>query len=260
MNVKTKSDSKKRGSKYVTFASGLVLGCGLATGGATHASGVPVIDIPHTIFTQLGWGMDYAEQIDQLAKLKEQYDKLKEQYDAQLEQMRQLQIGASGGYSGKPGKKAELPAKRSRYQDEDKACPEFEKAPVPGQRAVCKNIVRFQNDQYNQLVDVLELEQKRTEELEKIYAEREGIKSDEPGRLQDNSNKIMSIQARAQLDMQNAKTTLDAYQSVVVSLEQEQARSTQMALEGRKDGSLVAGLVRGASLGLALEGARARDR
>jgi hypothetical protein len=60
--------------------------------------------------------------------------------------------------------------------------------------------------------------------------------------------------------MQAAKTTLDAYQSVVVSLEQEQARSTQMALEGRKNGNLVAGLVRGASLGLALEGARSRDR
>src|SRR6188768_154377 len=98
MNVK-KAGSKQSKSRYVNFATGLVLGCGLAVGSA-HAI-LPVEDIPHTIFTQLGWGMDYAEQVDQLTKLKEQYDKLKEQYDAQLEQMRQLQIGATGGYNGK---------------------------------------------------------------------------------------------------------------------------------------------------------------
>lgn len=258
MNVKKAAGSKQAKSRYVNFATGLVLGCGLAVGGARA---MPVSDIAHTIFTQLGWGFDYAEQVDQLTKLKEQYDKLQEQYDAQLEQMRQLQIGTSSGYNGKPGKKAELPAKRGRHDGEDDACPEVKKAPVPGQRAVCKNIVRFQNDQYNQLVDVLELEEKRTQELEAIYAERAGIRANEPGRLQENTNKLNSLQARTQLDMQAAKTTLDAYQSVVVSLQQEQTRSTQKALEGRKsDGSLVAGLVRGASLGLALEGARQRDR
>lgn len=259
MNVKKAAVSKQSKSKYVNFTAGLVLGCGMAVVGVSRA-GMPVIDIPHTFLTQFGWLADYGEQVDQLAKLKEQYDKLQEQYQAQLEQMKQLQIGATGGYNGKPGKKAELPPKRDRYAGEDSACPEVKKAPVPGQRAVCKNIVRFQNDQYNQLVDVLELEEKRTQELEAIYAERAGIRKDEPGRLQDNTNKLNALQARTQLDMQTAKTTLDAYQSVVVSLEQEQARSTQKALEGRKTGNLVAGLVRGASLGLALEGARARDR
>ncbi len=258
MNVKKAAGSKQAKSRYVNFASGLVLGCGLAVGAA---SAMPVVDLPHTLLTKLGWLADYSEQVDQLTKLKEQYDKLKEQYDAQLEQMRQLQIGATGGYNGKPGKKAELPARRDRHLNEESACPEVKKAPVPGQRAICKSIVRYQNDQYNQLVDVLELEEKRTKELEAIYAERAGIRKDEPGRLQDNTNKIASLQARTQLDMQNAKTTLDAYQSVVVSLQQEQARSTDEALEGRKkDGTLVAGLVRGASLGLALDVARKRDR
>lgn len=259
MNVKNAVVSKRPKSRYVSFATGLVLGCGLAVGGA-KGSGMPVIDIPHTLLTKLGWMADYTEQVDQLAKLKEQYDKLQEQYQAQLEQMRQLQIGATGGYNGQPGKKAELPARRDRHLNEETACPEVEKAPVPGQRAICQSIVRYQNDQYNQLVDVLELEEKRTQELEAIYAERAGIRKDEPGRLQDNTNKLNALQARTQLDMQAAKTTLDAYQSVVVSLQQEQARSTDEALAGRKDGNLVAGLVRGASLGLALEGARARDR
>lgn len=259
MNVKKVAGSKQPKTRYITFATGLVLGCGLAAGGA-KGSGMPVMDIPHTFLTQFGWSFDYAEQVDQLVKLKEQYDKLQEQYQAQLEQMRQLQIGATGGYNGKPGKKADLPPRHDRKYGEDEACPEVEKAPVPGQRAICKSIVRFQNDQYNQLVDVLELEEKRTQELEAIYAERAGIRADEPGRLQDNTNKLNALQARSQLDMQAAKTTLDAYHRVVVSLEQEQARSTQMALEGRKSGNLVAGLVRGASLGLALDGARARDR
>lgn len=259
MNVKNAAVSKRPKSRHVSFAAGLVLGCGLAVGGA-KGSGMPVIDIPHTLLTKLGWMADYTEQVDQLTKLKEQYDKLQEQYQAQLEQMRQLQIGATGGYNGQPGKKVELPARRDRHLNEETACPEVEKAPVPGQRAICQSIVRYQNDQYNQLVDVLELEEKRTQELEAIYAERAGIRKDEPGRLQDNTNKLNALQARTQLDMQAAKTTLDAYQSVVVSLQQEQARSTDEALAGRKDGNLVAGLVRGASLGLALEGARARDR
>ena len=260
MNVKNAAVSKKPKSRYVTFTAGLVLGCGMAVVGVSRA-GMPVIDIPHTFLTQFGWLADYGEQVDQLAKLKEQYDKLQEQYQAQLEQMKQLQIGATGGYNGKPGKKAELPPRHDRSYGEDTACPEVKKAPVPGQRAICKSIVRFQNDQYNQLIDVLELEEKRTQELEAIYAERAGIRKDEPGRLQDNTNKLNALQARSQLDMQAAKTTLDAYQSVVVSLRQEQARSTDEALAGRKkNGNLVAGLVRGASLGLALEGARARDR
>ena len=260
MNVKNAVVSKRPKSRYVSFAAGLMLGCGLATGGA-KGGGMPVIDIPHTFLTQFGWLSDYGEQVDQLAKLKEQYAKLQEQYQAQLEQMKQLQIGDTGGYNGKPGKKSELPARRDRHLNEEAACPQVEKAPVPGQRTICKSIVRYQNDQYNQLIDVLELEEKRTQELEAIYAERSGIRKDEPGRLQDNTNKLNALQARTQLDIQNAKTTLDAYQSVVVSLQQEQARSTDEALAGRKNnGNLVASLVRGASLGLALEGARSRDR
>ena len=118
-------------------------------------------------------------------------------------------------------------------------------------------IVQTENARYNAIVAVLNLATDRDAELQRIYAERAGISQQDAGALQANNNRLLSMQSRMQMDIQQARSQTDGYDRLLELLKDDQRMIANDTLDG---GGLLGGLVRGAALHTALDGARRSDR
>ena len=118
-------------------------------------------------------------------------------------------------------------------------------------------IVQTENARYNAIVTVLNVSRQRDSELQEIYAERAGIAQQDAGALQSNNNRLLAVQSRMQMDMQQARSQTEGYDRLLELLREDQ----RMIANGTLDGDGIAGgLVRGAALQAALHGARRSDR
>jgi hypothetical protein len=132
------------------------------------------------------------------------------------------------------------------------------------QKEICQRIVLAQNAQYNESVKILKGVREREKELQKINQERAAIK-DEPGKLQDNTNKLNAVLNKSTIEMQYSTAVIEAYDSYIQSLQQNQAMLGKQALTGDSGNETFASavvdkFVQGAVLKVALEGAKTRER
>ena len=97
----------------------------------------------------------------------------------------------------------------------------------------------------------------RNTQLQKIYAERSGISQQDAGALQANNNRLLSLQGRMQMDIQQARSQTEAYDRLLDLLREDQRMNATTTLDG---GGLVGGVVRGAALHGALNAAKRSDR
>jgi hypothetical protein len=126
------------------------------------------------------------------------------------------------------------------------------------QFANCIAKVQTQNRRYNAMRELLKEVEANDKALEEARLERAGIDPEAQGALQANSNKMMSIQSKMQNDVQNGKYTIDAYNAMLVALNDETARLARVALDN--ENGLLGTVVQGAALKMALKAARTRDR
>ncbi|UZW61883.1 hypothetical protein [Lysobacter enzymogenes] len=219
---------------------------------------------------QQAWAIDIvfdpkntAESMKQLEEMKRSYDKLNDQYKELQKQYNQQLINGQS-YFGRDGVKVKLDRRPLGFGVAER-CTDI-KNPGSKQKELCAALVQTQNRQFNAMVDLQELTEAREGELKDIYRERSEIKPDEAGRLQANSNRLLSFQARTQVDLQNAQNLLEAYGGQVRVLEQEHSKAAQAVIDGEHTGSkldlkrLGQGGVRAAALKTAFDIAKRRER
>jgi hypothetical protein len=223
--------------------------CGLLAAGNAGAQAV-VIDPTHIIKTVFGHYSKYVQDAIQYGKEIDEWKRTYEHYRQQLIQ--------GNVYRAQAG---QVPGFTKRDPDQGLA----ESCPMPGiadtlatqQFELCQQIVRAQNAQYNEIVKILETANRRDQELQQIYADRQSVGTDQ-GRLAANDNQLSSFQARVQMDVQYAELVVDTYDSYLARLKEDQVRLAREVLTGKAG---VAGdIVRGAALSGALKAARKRDR
>lgn len=127
------------------------------------------------------------------------------------------------------------------------------------QHQLCEEIVKTELARYTYALRMHELTRTRYERFEAIQEEREELEEEQQGRLQDNSNKLLALMSLMEIDRQQYRTYMDAYEARLVYLTAARDRLTQDALEGRGSG-VIGGIVGGAALKAALDLAKTRQR
>jgi hypothetical protein len=209
-----------------------------------------VVDALHIVQTTYGHYSKYVQDAIQYGKEIEEWKRTYDHYRQQLIQ--------GNVYKGQAG---QMPGFAKREPDQGIA----ESCPTPSitdtlateQFELCQQIVRAQNAQYNEIVKILETANKRDQELQQIYADRQSVGTDQ-GRLAANDNQLSSFQARVQMDVQYAELVVDTYDSYLARLKEDQVRLAREVLTGKA--GAVGDIVRGAALSGALKAARKRDR
>lgn len=238
-----------QGRRNIRWSGLAIVLCSLLAAGNAGAQAV-VIDPTHIIKTIFGHYSKYVQDAIQYGKEIEEWKRTYDHYRQQLIQgnVYKAQAGAVPGF-----------AKRDPDQGVAESCP------MPGiadtlatqQFELCQQIVRAQNAQYNEIVKILETANKRDQELQQIYADRQMVGTDQ-GRLAANDNQLSSFQARVQMDVQYADLVVDTYDSYLARLKEDQVRLAREMLTGKA--GTAGDMVRGAALSGALKVARKRDR
>lgn len=210
-------------------------------------------------YTQL---MNNLQLASQYAQQLEQFRKQIDQYKTQLEQYEQMFVQGLA-YKPEPSYREDIEARfppRSINEGVTETCGSQPKNnPVgPEQFANCIAKVQTQNRRYNAMRELLKEVAANDRALEQARTERASIDPKAQGALQANTNKMMSIQSKMQNDVQNGKYTIDAYNAMLVALNDETARLARVALHN--ENGLLSTVVQGAALKLALKAARSRDR
>jgi hypothetical protein len=208
------------------------------------------VDALHIVQTTYGHYSKYVQDAIQYGKEIEEWKRTYDHYRQQLIQ--------GNVYKGQAG---QMPGFTKREPDQGVA----ESCPAPSttdalaieQFELCQQIVRAQNAQYNEIVKILETANRRDQELQQIYADRQAVGTDQ-GRLAANENQLSAFQARVQMDVQYAELVVDTYDSYLARLKEDQVRLAGEMLTGKSGAG--GDLVRGAALSKALKAARKRDR
>lgn len=105
------------------------------------------------------------------------------------------------------------------------------------QKTTCEDIAKTENSQYLYMVKMFEITTKRKEILEEIENERSGLSGEKDfGKLQNNTNKLLALNARMSLDRAQMESAMHAYETRLRYLRQFQAQQTKDRLTGNKTG------------------------
>lgn len=140
------------------------------------------------------------------------------------------------------------------------------------QKATCEEIVKTENSQYLYMVKMFEITTKRKEKLDEIEKERADLqgKTENYGKLQNNTNKLIALNTRMALDQAQMESAMHAYDTRLRYLKQFQTQQTGDRLSGKKTGegsspfgtdigAIGSTLVAGAVLGGTLEALKSPD-
>jgi conjugal transfer/entry exclusion protein len=233
----------------------LIVGlCGLA--GQAGAQWV-VTDPAHTALTYAGWIKELISQGEQYAQQIEQYRTQVQQYQTQLRQYEQQYV--KGGIFNQGALATHQFAPRALDAGMSERCPSGLRSLLASSASAenCAAIVQTENARYNAIVSVLTVSKERDAELQKIYAERGGISEQDAGALQANNNRLLALQSRMQMDIQQARSQTEGYDRYLELLRGDQQMIANQALEGD---DLLGATERGAALRAALNAARRSDR
>ena len=216
-----------------------------------------VTDPGHTALTYAGWIKELISQGEQYAKQIAQYQTQVQQYETQIRQYEQQYV--KGGVFKQDAMATKDFSPRALDTGMAERCPAGLRAMLASSASAenCAMIVQTENARYNAIVTVLNVSRQRDTELQKIYAERAGIAQQDAGALQSNNNRLLAMQSRMQMDIQQARSQTEGYDRLLELLRDDQ----RMIASGTLDGDGIAGgLVRGAALRAALHSARRSDR
>ena len=255
MNTKIVADIRR--SALSPRALGLLFAAGLVFATGDASAQWAVTDPGHTALTYAGWIQELIAQGEQYAKQIAQYETQVQQYQTQVRQYEQQYV--KGGISRQSAMATREFTPRPLDAGMADRCPAGLRSILSSAASAenCAMIVQTENARYNAIVKVLTLSKERDNELEKIYAERAAISQQDAGALQANNNRLLSLQDRMAMDVQQARSQTEGYDRWLDLLREDQ----RMIANGTLDGSgVVGGLVRGAALRAALLGARRGDR
>jgi hypothetical protein len=254
VSTRTFTRTSTRKSIHRALLVAAVAACALS---GPAAAQFVVTDPGHTAFTYAGWFEELISQGEQYAQQIAQYEKQIQQYETQVRQYEQQYV--KGGVTRTDAMQTRDFAPRALNAGLDQRCPSGLRSLLASSDSAenCAMIVRTENARYNAIVAVLNLARDRDRELQSIYAERAGISQQDAGALQANNNRLLAMQSRMQMDIQQAKNQTDGYDRLLELLRDDQRMIASGTLDG---GGPVGGAIRGAALRTALDGAKRSDR
>lgn len=97
-------------------------------------------------------------------------------------------------------------------------------------------MVKTENAQFIYMVKFHEMTAERLKRLDEIEQERQGLenKPENYGKLQDNTNKLLALNTRMELDEAQMQSAMNAYDTRLAYLRTLQAQKTEEALSGKK--------------------------
>lgn len=258
MKTNIGNNSSRRGLRALATASLAMVG--VLGVGSVSAGGIPVVDGIHLGLTKLGWVGQYAQMYDEFAKLQEQYTELQEHTKQLQEQYNQMLVkGAT--YNLTPGYRenidTQFPERDINYGVTER-CKKKNNPVGEEQYNLCVATVQTENRRFNAVRALLNDVKTNDAQLQAAVAEREDIPETNLGALHSNSNRQASIQAKMENDLQNAQYTLDAYDAALATLKRETEVLARKGLNNHNN--LLGTAIQGASLKLALQAARQRER
>lgn len=101
------------------------------------------------------------------------------------------------------------------------------------QQKTCELIQRTRNSQYNYMVAMYDITAKRLERLRAIEKERQNIKPEEIGKLEDNTNKLIALKTLMDIDRQQTESAMFAYEKRLAFLSEIQSAGARAAMTGQ---------------------------
>ena len=137
------------------------------------------------------------------------------------EQQQISRYSAGQGENMKPAEEAG--AKPEEELDKESPTADFEsdaRCPQPAgtgtiaqqQWKLCQEVVKTELAQYRYSLAMYEVSKKRHQRLQAIQRERSNIGPNDQGKLQDNNNKLLELMSLMEIDRQQQKTYMDAYE------------------------------------------------
>lgn len=242
-----RTDRNSRSPRKAPFLAGVTLAVSLfGLGSINNASGqfavavVGDIGLPTAIVTQIN---TYVQQINMIAERASEIQR-------EVERIRNLSTQASALISGLTSINMQNPTRRSLDHGMKRCEPDFTgfslsdvfsllvpslSSSVPEQqRAICKQIVRLENQKYNENIDLMDKLKTRVTEMERASsnfrsAGTSGTQLSNMGEQGQILNKIMT-------DIQYSETIVKVYDNTIKSLKDDMTYLAEEALRGKKKG------------------------
>lgn len=256
-----KIDRKPFNVRKTPFVASLTLACALTISSAN--AGIPVTDVgnaaahwTNSISTYISKIQDYTEYLTEATR--------------EVDRIRNLATQASSLMYGLQSLGMTNPTMRSLDYGMQRCSPDFSgfslsdvfqllapslTSSIPEQqRRICQQIVRLENEKYNEGVRMLQNLQSRTSEIRRLESQLSS--SDTSGKLESNIGQGQAVIGQTLADIQYSNAIIKVYESQIQSLEQDQKYLAQEALNGRKQGlgeSLLSTAVQTAALCTALD-------
>lgn len=235
------TDRKTRRSRKAPYFATLALACSMAVGNA--GATIPVADVgnmPNHIITQIS---SYISQIQAFTEYgTEAY--------REVERLRNLATQASSLVNPLANLAMTNPQRRSVDHGMERCAPDFSgfsladlfrlvapslTSSIPEQqREICKQIVRLENEKYNENVKLLENIRQRGVEISRLQSQLRG--SSTSGAVDTNMAAGTVALNELNRDMQYAEAITRVYDTTISSLKEDQKYLAEQALHGKKKG------------------------
>lgn len=124
------------------------------------------------------------------------------------------------------------------------------------QHQICQELVKTELAQYRYSLQMYQQAKDRHARLQEIESDRSDLSPEDQGKLQDNNNKLLALISLMEIDRQQHKTYMDAYEARLHYLHAAQDLLTQQALSG--NGSVWSGVVGGVAMKEALDAVKTK--
>ncbi|QWP76225.1 hypothetical protein J5226_21970 [Lysobacter sp. K5869] len=101
---------------------------------------------------------------------------------------------------------------------------------------LCQEIVKTELAQYKYSMTMYELARKRQERLQEIENDRSNLGGEDQGKLQDNTNKLLALLSRMEVDRQQSRAYMDAYSARLTYLRAVRDMLSNEVLRGKDSG------------------------
>ncbi|MET0548327.1 MAG: hypothetical protein ABW002_03530 [Xanthomonas sp.] len=102
------------------------------------------------------------------------------------------------------------------------------------QQKTCELIQRTRNSQFNYMVAMYDITEKRLQRLRDLEQQRMNISQEQIGLLEDNTNKLIALRALMDIDRQQTEAAMFAYEKRLSYLTQVQSAGAWAAMRGKK--------------------------
>jgi len=128
------------------------------------------------------------------------------------------------------------------------------------QQKLCEELVKTELAQYKYSLKMYDQTIERHKRLQRIEQERAALEPRDQGKLQDNSNKLLALLSLMEIDRQQQKTYMDAYEVRLRYLKAARDTLTQQALGGKSGANPVAAMIGAGVMRAALQAAQTERR